>query len=249
MRGRPSVAPALLALLLIVQPGAAIAAPELTPSRSHVVLLHGFGRSAGSMTLFEEALSKRGYTVHNLGYPSRAASIEALAGRLAQAVARCCDDPRQPVHFVTHSMGGILVRAYLDGHRPANLGRVVMLAPPNHGSEWVDTLRKLPFFGLAGPAAAELGTDADSAPRRLPPVDFELGVLIGGRSWNPLGSWLIPGRDDGTVSHASARVEGMTDFRVVPQNHTFIVRSPAVAWEVIYFLEHGEFTRALKSGR
>jgi pimeloyl-ACP methyl ester carboxylesterase len=234
------LAPILLALIAPAQPGAAFA-PDATSERGTVVLLHGLGRSADSMRLFERALAARGYAVCNPGYPSTRASVEELAGLVAEEVSRCRAGSAAPLHFVSHSLGGIVVRAYLDEHHPANLGRVVMLAPPNAGSEWVDAFRNTWVFSLAGPAARELGTDARSVPRRLGPVDFELGVLIGDRSWNPLGSWLIPGDDDGTVSVASARIEGMADFRVVHENHTFILTSPAVVWQAIYFLEHGTF--------
>jgi hypothetical protein len=116
-----------------------------------------------------------------------------------------------------------------------------MLAPPNHGSEWVDELRGLALFRLAGPAAAQLGTDPGSLPRSLGPVDYELGVLAGNRSFNPLGSWLIPGEDDGTVGVDSARIEGMSDFRVVPSTHTWILHSPRALAEVSHFLAHGAF--------
>jgi pimeloyl-ACP methyl ester carboxylesterase len=237
----------LLALLLLAQPSAALRDTE-PRSPGTVILLHGLGRSVGSMTALERALAARGYSVRNVGYPSREADLEELVVHLDGEVKRCCEAQDVPVHFVTHSMGGILVRAFLAEHRPKNLGRVVMLAPPNGGSEWVDALRDSHLFALAGPAASELGTDAESAPTRLGPVDFELGVLIGNKSWNPLGSWLIPGDDDGTVAVDSARIEGMKDFRVVDESHTFIVRSPEVIAEVIHFLEHGEFSRVHVTG-
>jgi pimeloyl-ACP methyl ester carboxylesterase len=231
---------ALLAALLLALQAAAFA-PSAGGSRGTVVLLHGLGRSEASMRLFEQALAARGYAVCNLGYPSTRASVEELAELLPGELAGCRSASSAPLHFVSHSLGGIVVRAYLASHRPANLGRVVMLAPPNRGSEWVDAFRDTWLLSLAGPAARELGTDSASAPRRLGPVDFELGVLVGDRSWNPLGSWLIPGEDDGTVAVASARVEGMADFRVVHENHTFIVTSPQVVWQAIHFLEHGAF--------
>jgi alpha-beta hydrolase superfamily lysophospholipase len=236
----PWLAPVLLALVAIAQPGAAFAPHAMAPLGT-VVLLHGLGRSADSMRLFERALAARGYAVCNPGYPSTRASVAELAGLVAEEVSRCRAGSATPLHFVSHSLGGIVVRAYVREHRPANLGRVVMLAPPNAGTEWVDAFRDTWLFSLAGPAARELGTDAHSVPRRLGPVDFEVGVLIGDRSWNPLGSWLIPGDDDGTVAVASARVEGMADFRVVHENHGFIVTSPRVVWQAIHFLEHGSF--------
>ena len=207
-----------------------------------VILLHGLGRGAGSMSVLEEALSSRGLAVRNLDYPSRESRVEELLPYVARAVEACCTDPPARVHFVTHSLGGILVRAYILESRPPDLGRVVMLAPPNRGTVLVDAMRDNPAFQAgAGPAATQLGTDAGSVPNRLGPVDFELGVIAGDRSWNPLGSWLIPGEDDGTVAVESARIEGMADFRVVPATHTFIMRHPEAVQEVLHFLEHGRF--------
>ena len=230
----------VIAAIALAQPAAAFAPHAVEPPGT-VLLLHGLGRSADSMRLFEQALAARGYEVCNVDYPSTRAGVEELAELLAEEVSRCRAGSAAPLHFVSHSLGGIVVRAYLGEYRPRNLGRVVMLAPPNGGSEWVDAFRDTWLVTLAGPAARELGTDPESAPRRLGAVDFELGVLIGDRSWNPLGSWLIPGDDDGTVAVASARVEGMADFRVVHENHTFIVTSPQAVWQSIHFLEHGSF--------
>jgi pimeloyl-ACP methyl ester carboxylesterase len=234
------------ALALLGTLAASSNAPAEPPdegSGETVILLHGLGRGAGSMEKLGASLASHGYAVRALDYPSRSASVEVLAKRLAREVEDCCTDPPQRVHFVGHSLGGIVVRAYLSETRPPALGRVVMLAPPNQGSELVDGVQNNAFFRLfAGPAASELGTDDEGAPVRLGPVDFELGVIAGDRSWNPIGSWLIPGEDDGTVAVARARVEGMTDFRVVPETHTFIMRSPEVAREVRHFLEQGRFS-------
>lgn len=233
-------APALLVLLAPGQPGSALSEGQ---ARETVILLHGFGRSVGSMRPMERALVAQGYATRNVGYPWRSTPIGELANHLAGEVGRCCTSEAS-VHFVTHSMGGILVRAFLDEHRPENLGRVVMLAPPNAGTEWVDTLASTPLLKLAGPAASSLGTDAESAPLRLGPVDFELGVLAGNKSWNVVGSWLIPGEDDGTVAVDKARIDGMTDFRIVDANHTTIVRTPEIIAETIHFLENGSFRPA-----
>ena len=149
------------------------------------------------------------------------------------------------VHFVTHSMGGILVRDYLRRHAPPSLGRVVMLAPPNQGSELVDHLGALAVFGwINGPAGRQLGTGADSLPNRLGPVGFPLGVIAGDWSWNPVYSAIIPGADDGKVSVARARIDGMADFVVVPHGHTFLMSAPDVIDEVLHFLRDGHFSRS-----
>ncbi len=146
------------------------------------------------------------------------------------------------LHFVGHSLGGILIRAYLAEDSPDRVGRVVMLAPPNHGSELVDALGDSALFRWAlGPSGQVLGTDRNSLPNRLPPPAVEVGVIAGTGSVNPIGSLVIPREDDGTVSVSSTRLEGMTDFLVVPSSHAFIMQSEKVAAQVVHFLRHGRF--------
>jgi len=209
-----------------------------------VVLLHGLARTDWSMLPLELKLESAGFEVANLHYDSMDQTPEELVADVAAKVAECClDAPR--LHFVTHSLGGILVRAYLSesGTRPANLGRVVMIAPPNKGSEVADWLNESDVLAWTmGPTAAELGTSPDSMPNRLPPADFEVGVIAGTRSVNPLDG-VIEGDSDGTVSVESTRLEGMRDFITVPYSHTFIMQTDAVAEQVIAFLSDGRFRR------
>ena len=155
-------------------------------------------------------------------------------------------DSANQVHFVTHSMGGIITRFYLKDNKIKNLGRVVMLSPPNQGSELTDSLKNnvnIFFRFFTGPAGQQLGTEPSSIPNQLGPVNFELGVITGNATLNPLYSYLIPGEDDGKVSVERAKVKGMKDFLVVPHSHTFIMNSDEVREQIVYFLEYGQFRR------
>ena len=224
----------------------ALLAPAPALAADCVVLLHGLGRTHGSMAVLQFALQSAGYTVWNRGYASTSAPIEALAAVVGEAVGECRSHDAQKIHFVTHSMGGILVRAYFQEHRVAEAGRVVMLAPPNHGSEIVDAYRERWWFRSAtGPAGQQLGTSADSLPNRLAPIPLEVGVIAGSASSDPWFTDLFAADHDGKVSIASTRLSEMKDQLVVEGGHTFMMNSPTVIRQVKAFLEKGAFEREL----
>jgi triacylglycerol lipase len=213
--------------------------------QDYVILLHGLGRTARSMKKMEKCLITEGYRVFNIDYPSRKYSIEKLAAeQLGPMIEERLADTETQIHFVTHSLGGIILRCYLKEHTLKNLGRVIMLSPPNRGSELADRLKDNIFFkAFTGPSGQELGAGSDSVPNSLGGVNFELGVIAGNRSWNPFFSTMIPGVDDGIVSIESAKIEGMKDFLVLNHSHAFIMSSAEVIEQVCYFLEHGRFRR------
>jgi len=193
------------------------------------------------------ALDDAGYFTINTDYPSTKHHIEKLANdTISQALAQC---PKgTTVNFVTHSMGGILVRQYLSDHNIDNMGRVIMLAPPNKGSHVVDNLYDVPGYKfINGPAGLELGTQEMSIPNKLGSVDFELGIIAGTRSVNPLFSLMLPNPDDGTVSVESTKVDGMADHIELPVTHTFMMNNKAVISQVIHFLQNGTFGKVNNS--
>lgn len=213
-------------------------------AREHVILLHGLARTERSMAPMQRALQAEGFAVTNLGYPSRAHTIPELSERIEPAVTAARSAGAERIHFVTHSMGGILVRSYLSRHVLPELGRVVMLAPPSQGSEVVDALGGLAVFGwVNGPAGRELGTDDRSMPNQLGPVNYPVGVIAGNRSINWINSLLIPGEDDGKVSLERTKLPGMADHLVLPVTHPFIPRDETAIRQTIGFLRTGRFTR------
>jgi pimeloyl-ACP methyl ester carboxylesterase len=217
--------------------------PPSPPTEGTVVLLHGLNRGAGSMSALATALTGAGFRVLNVDYPSARFEVEELATWLQAELRRCCAaDLRGALHFVTHSLGGVLARVWADRHPDQQVARSVMLSPPSRGSELVDELRDSALFKLVtGPAGQQLGTDTASVPLRLSPVRFELGVITGRSTLNPVYSFLIPGEDDGKVAVARAGAPGMRDFLVVDASHPFIMNGAQVHAQVVHFLRHGRF--------
>ncbi|XWN36802.1 MAG: hypothetical protein ROO71_12675 [Balneola sp.] len=206
-----------------------------------VILLHGLARSDHSLSKLEQKLSHHGYFVVNESYPSTEYDIETLTEDIIPESIVLCPDTAQ-IHFVTHSLGGILVRQYLSNHTIQNLSRVVMLAPPNKGSEITDELKdNILYQTVNGPAGLQLGTDSTSVPNRLGSADFELGIIAGTKTVNPILSQMLPNPDDGKVSVESTKLEGMADHLEVPYSHTFIMNKDEVIEQIIHFLEKGSF--------
>jgi len=209
-----------------------------------VILLHGLARTSASLNRIETALVSAGYLVANIDYPSRSDVIEVLAPQaIEKGLARCREQSAERISVVTHSLGGILARFYLENHEVSELHHVVMLAPPNQGSKVVDVYRHVPGYQLLnGPAGLQLGTDTDSVPLALGPVAFDLGVIAGNRTINFILSQFLDNPDDGKVSVASTRVEGMCGFIEMPVTHALMMRNRKVIDQVLHYLEYGEFS-------
>ena len=191
-----------------------------------VIVLHGMGRTRMSMGLIEDALTEEGYRVWNASYPSRSAPIETLAVDAINKGLTFCRQPlSRKIHFVTHSLGGILIRYYLQDHD-------------------INELRDNYFYQSAmGPAGLQIGTGEHSLPNGLQPIPGDIGIITGNSTSDPWFSPIIPGDDDGKVSVERAKLDEMDDFLVVENGHTFIMRDDAVIRQILYFLKNGNFER------
>ena len=213
--------------------------------RDGVVLLHGISRTSRSFRKMQASVEAAGYATLNVGYASRSKALEALAEDIHPAVERFAEGLDGCVHFVCHSMGGLLARIYVARHRPKRLGRVVMLGTPNGGSEIADRLKHIGAYrAWFGPAGQQLGTQRDAAVAAMfPAVDYPVGIIAGNRSVYPITSAFLPRPHDGRVSVENTRLYGMADHIIVETSHPWLVRNgPAIA-QTIAFLRDGHFRK------
>ena len=215
-------------------------------TRDGVVLLHGISRTALSFRKMQLALERAGFTTLNLDYLSRGKALEALAEDIHPAIQRFADSIDTSVHFVGHSMGGLLARVYIARHRPKHLGRVVMLGTPNGGSEIADRLKNFGAFrAFFGPAGQQLGTQRSAVDdAMLPPIDYSVGVIAGNRSIDPVAGTMLPKPHDGRVSVANTRLDGMADHIIVETSHPWLVRNGLAIEQTITFVRDGQFCRS-----
>ena len=211
--------------------------------REMVVLLHGLGRSNTAMWLLARRLENAGFLVERVGYSSLRQSPEEIIAEVSGQIRDCCADRSPRLHFVGHSLGGLVIRAYLQDNPVAHLGRIVLIGTPNQGTPLVDRFQDHCLFELLGPTTGSLGTDGESLPRRLTTPHYPVGVIAGVVD-RPLNDPLLPGPDDGLVPVESTKLDGMSDFVVVESGHSALRYDEEVANQVIAFLKRGKFDAA-----
>lgn len=215
---------------------------DSNPVQATVILLHGISRTSRVMLKMADALTADGYSVLNIHYPSTSMSIEALAEWVYEKIKPYCDIDK-PIHFVGHSMGAIIARLIIRDHRPENLGRAVMIAPPNKGSIVADFMQRFRFYEKwFGPAGQQIGTNHKGVHHQLPPADFECAVIAGDRTTDPWFSWFLhKDSNDGKVSVENTKLAGMKLHIVVHATHASLPKNKEVIQLVREFLSHGVF--------
>lgn len=197
------------------------------------------------MRVIAAALRKAGYPTLSPWYglrKSMAEIVDFLHPRINDFTAA----HPGPLHIVTHSLGGLVARAYITAHRPPTLGRVVMLAPPNAGSELADFVFNLGLdsliFGPVGPHLRTARTDEHE--NQLGQIDFDLGIIAGDKPLDPVvAPLLLPSPNDGKVAVAATKIDGMRDHVVMPVQHTFMVGDATVIDQIKAYLATGAFSR------
>lgn len=241
-----SIPPFLIALMLIVVQGYSsiyahsTASEQTSVDKETVVLLHGLGRSKTAMWLLASRLEDEGFHVENIGYSSLTQAPSEILDEIGRQIDDCCIESQNTVHFVGHSLGGLLIRAYLQERKPENLGNVVLIGTPNKGVEAVDIYRDRWWLKLIGPTAIALGTDSNSFPNTLEQPYYPVGV-IAGVSGDDDNDHILPGIDDGLVTVESTKLENMTDFAIVDSSHTYMRYDEDVARLTVDFLRHATF--------
>lgn len=218
---------------------------EVPGNKEIIVLLHGLGRSNTSMWLLASRLEDAGYFVQRVGYSSLDQTPEEILEDVSSQINQCCREHSQSVHFVGHSLGGLMIRAYLQDYKVANLGRVVLLGTPNKGTGAVDHFSDGWLINIVGPTAKALGTDDKSFPNSLEPPYYPVGIIAGERK-NKLIDPVIPGRDDGVVSIEATKIDAMTDFIIIETSHTMMRYDREVADQTIEFIKNGAFKEKKK---
>jgi pimeloyl-ACP methyl ester carboxylesterase len=214
-----------------------------SPCTAGVVLLHGIAGRSLMLRRMERALQRAGFATLNLDYQSRKKPLDELAEDIHPAIAAFAAEHAGPIHFVTHSMGGLLARVYIARHRPPRLGRVVMLGTPNGGSEMADRLKHISLYrAYFGPAGLQLVTTKDATLAALPPLDYEVGIIAGNRFLDPISALLLlPWPNDGRVSVESCKLDDMADHTTVKASHMGLLVHPTSVRQTIAFLRHGRF--------
>ena len=217
-------------------------AQQIASSNSDmVVLVHGLGRGKSIMYPLRAQLEQAGFLTALIDYRSINRSPEQILTDVMKQIDTIRIAPNQIIHFVGHSLGGLIIRAYLDSNHGNNLGKVILIGSPNKGTPFVDHFRDAWWLKLVGQAAMSLGTDSLSFPRKLRAPYYPVGVIAGiSSAFN--NDDFIPGEDDGMVPVESTKIEGMTDFILLKVSHSALPKNEEVMRQTIAFLKNGKFT-------
>lgn len=217
---------------------------KLGPEKQeYVVLLHGIVRTYRCMRPLEKALMKAGFHVVNIDYPARKQNVQKTADDVYKLISPLCNIQNITIHFVTHSMGGLVIRQLLNQYSITNIDKIVMLGPPNQGSEVADFLKNnFLYQKVYGPAGQQL-TTSKAKEDPFPRINLRIGVIAGTKCLDPFCYFLLPKPHDGKVTVESTKIENMQDHIQLPVTHSFMMYNKNVISQTLQFLRKGHFQR------
>lgn len=195
----------------------------------YVIVLHGYLRSYKSMQKICQFLDKKNFIVFNCDYRSTKYSIDIIANELLKKfITRFCTKKYKTIHFIGHSMGAVIIRKFLQDNPMLNLGKVVMISPPNHGSYIADILTKIPFSDYVfGPSLKQLSTTKNSFVNRLPNIKCDCGIITAQYDW--------------VVSQNSTMLVGADDYTEISATHYGILSNKRLPGLIYNFLSSSCF--------
>jgi triacylglycerol lipase len=205
-----------------------------------VICLHGLWRSKWAMEPLAKQCVNSGFSCINLPYPSFRNTLEQMVERLDLLIQKEAENFSK-IHLLTHSLGGVIVRRYLDTCSHEKCSKVLMVAPPLQGSMIVDWLGKSPLRRVLGPAGEFLSTAQMAGECQTISQDVESAVIMGDRVKIPILHHIIEGASDGIIRVQAGKIEGLNHFKVVHADHTFITSDPEVLAAADRFLRTGGF--------
>lgn len=225
--------------LIVSDPVSASPAPS-----DDIVLLHGFMGAPWTMRLLARRFSSEGFRTYPLWYDSWMQPFDTIVHRICDRIDALTLGQKRPLHFIGHSMGGLVARAVVSSRRPCNMGRMVMMGTPNNGSEMADFCARYPLLRpVLGQARAALITR-----NRHPLIsafgepDYLIGIIAGDRPLAPVMN-VLPAPHDGKVSVAATHIDREADHIVLPVTHALMPFDRQVQRQALHFLRKGRFQR------
>ena len=213
-------------------------------SGDRVILVHGLLMSGHVFYPVGAHLARQGFLSILYDYPTRRACVEEHGAALCAFIEKEMESMRESeagkLHFVTHSMGGLLLRVALRQLSPGTrsaIGRIVMITPPNKGSDVAEAvLRKLFFAEKIVKCLPDLSSVPHSFANTFPEPDetFEIGIIAGSH--------------DRKVAVPSTHLAHERDHLILQSSHTAILFRKQTVHQTVHFLLHGTFEHHLKQG-
>ena len=215
---------------------------NLKVSNEAVILIHGFARSRSDMRKLGRALRYQGYQVHTINYSSIRRNIKNIQSDAFQQIDnKLSQISADKIHFVGHSLGGLLIRSYLGKKTIPKLGAVVMIGSPSKGTHFVDYYKDSWWFKFFGSVTRIFSAEGSQFLNSLKPPNYPLGVIAGNFNVR-FQEHILPGLDDGLVPVESTKIKGMKDFVLIQNTtHRGMLFQRKVVEQVIYFLMNEKF--------